>query len=306
MPRPARERVDISLNSPAQSPGVAHPAPQATGMRRRWLYLILIVAFLFVLMPFLFWQATWFGRPLTDAQIAKNLADREHPRRAQHALSQIADRILSPDPAVRASARQWYPRVVEISSQGADELRLTAAWVMGQDNTASEFHQALLGSLADPQPMVRQNAALALVRFGDASGHAIILSMLEPYPVGAPRNGALRERLHTGDAVNPGTLLGRIESGGEKLEMRSPVPGTLDHWLADDGASVSAGQEVARISPSPEMAWEALRALYLIGPAQDLSAVERYARGVDGMPESVRQQAVYAARAIRARSGSGP
>ena len=154
--------------------------------------------------------------------------------------------------------------------------------------------------------MVRQNAALALVRFGDASGHAIILSMLEPYPLGAPRNGVLRERLHTGDVINPGTLLGRIESGGEKLEMRSPVPGTLARWLAVDGASVSTGQVVARIFPSPEMAWEALRALYLIGAAQDLSVVEGYARGVEGMPESVRQQAVYAARAIRARSTSGP
>src|SRR5262249_38519615 len=230
--RPAPERVHVALSTPAQSPGLAHPAPQAIGKRRRGFYLILIVAFLFVLMPFLFCQDTWFGRPLTDRQIAKNLADREHPRKAQHALSQIADRILNPDPAVRASARQWYPRVVEVSSQGADEVRLTAAWVMGQDNTAPEFHQALLKSLEDPQPMVRQNAALALVRFGDASGHAIILSMLEPYPLGAPRNGVLRERLHTGDVINPGTLLGRIESGGEKLEMRSPVPGTLARWLA--------------------------------------------------------------------------
>ena len=38
-------------------------------MKRRWLYLILAMTFFFVLMPFLFWQATWFGRPLDDAQL---------------------------------------------------------------------------------------------------------------------------------------------------------------------------------------------------------------------------------------------
>ena len=32
----------------------------------RWAYAVLVVALLFVLMPFLFWRATWFGRPLTE------------------------------------------------------------------------------------------------------------------------------------------------------------------------------------------------------------------------------------------------
>src|SRR5208282_2462841 len=55
----------------------------------RWTYAVLIVALLFVLMPFLFWNATWFGRPLTDEQISKSLADRKHAREIQHALTQI-------------------------------------------------------------------------------------------------------------------------------------------------------------------------------------------------------------------------
>src|SRR5271167_96600 len=46
-------------------------------------------------MPFLFWNATWFGRPLTDAQISKALADRSHPREIQHVLTQLEARIES-------------------------------------------------------------------------------------------------------------------------------------------------------------------------------------------------------------------
>ena len=82
----------------AETPGASAAKPSA-GLSRRWTFGILIVAFLFVLMPFLFWQSTWFGRPLTDEEIVKNLAHTEHPRKTQHALSQIADRIVARDPA---------------------------------------------------------------------------------------------------------------------------------------------------------------------------------------------------------------
>ena len=112
-------------------------------MKRRWLLIILALTFLFVLMPFLFWQATWFGRPLDDAQLQRALADTEHPREIQHALSQVADRIMAPEAATRASARPFYPQVIQISKNGGDELRLTAAWVMGQDNSVAEFHTQL-------------------------------------------------------------------------------------------------------------------------------------------------------------------
>ena len=289
------------MNSSPQ-PSAASPGPKAGGVPRRWLYLILILALLFVLMPFLFWQSTWFGRPLSETQIEKNLADREHPRKAQHALSQIADRILSSDPALRASARRWYPQVLAVSTNGADELRLTAAWVMGQDTTAPEFHQGLLRLLADPHPMVQHNAALSLVRFRDAAGRPIILSMLEPYAVLSPRAGKLSERLKVGDVVNPGTLLGRVQDGQGRIEIRSQVPGTLQRWLVSDGATLASREPILLLAPSPEIVWEALRALYLVGQPEDLPAVERYNRGAADLPDSVRQQARNTADAIRTRS----
>jgi len=274
---------------------------------RRWGLGILLVAFLLVLLPFLFWHSTWFGRPLTGEQISKDLADLEHPRATQHALSQIADRVLSRDPSVRASARQWYPQVAALAAHRSDEIRLTAAWVMGQDTSVPEFHEALRKLVADPNPMVRRNAALSLVRFGDPSGKPQILAMLKPYAIQAPQGGGkLSQRLKAGEAVNPGTLLGRIKTSDGETEIRSPVPGVLERWLAADGSGVKPGDPVALVSPSPEMAWEALRALFLIGTAEDLPEVERYASGVAGMPDQVRQQAALTARAIRARAREEP
>src|SRR5271167_1739555 len=102
----------------------------------RWTYGILIVTFLFVLMPFLFWNVAWFGRPMTDAQISKALADRAHPREIQHALTQIEMRIESHDPSVK----QWYPQIIALAAEPVNEIRVTDAWVMGQDNSSDEFH----------------------------------------------------------------------------------------------------------------------------------------------------------------------
>ena len=68
-----------------------------------------------------------------------------------------------------------------------------------------------------------------------------------------------------------------------------------------NSASVKSGQPVAAILPSQEMAWEALRAMVLVGTSEDLPDVDPYARGVPGMPPMVGQQAELAARAIRSR-----
>lgn len=277
------------------------PAPTKPGLKRRWLFIILGLTFLFVLMPFLFWQATWFGKPLNDEQLQKSLVDREHPREIQHALSQVADRMLARDAVTRDSARQFYPRVVQIAQNGQDELRLTAAWVMGQDNSVSDFHQELVGLVQDPNPMVRRNAALALVRFGDASGLAEIRSMLQPSVIGEPEAGTLDERLKPGESINPGTLLGRIRSGNSTKELRSQIPGTIHHWLVPDKAAVANGQPVLLVDPSVSEIWESLRALYLVGQLEDLPAIDNVARGAGNMPANVRQQAELTATAIRSR-----
>jgi hypothetical protein len=280
-------------------------APPKKSVAKRWLYAVLILAFLFVLMPYLFWQATWFGRPFDDAQMAKAFADTKHPREAQHALSQVTDRILSPDSAIHASARNWYPQVVTFSSNSDVALRTTAAWVMGHDSTVPEFHVRLWELLRDPDPMVQRNAALSLVNFHDPSGHDIICGILKPYLISAPSAGKLHERLKPGDPVNTGSPAGRLEGlDGKTVEVRTSVPGTLVAWLVPEGAPVIAGQSVARIDPSSDEVWEALRALYLIGTTQDEAAVAPFAKGIPEMPPSVAQQATLTLTAIRNRESA--
>jgi biotin carboxyl carrier protein len=281
--------------------GTAKPQKSFGG---RWALGIVVLTLAFVIMPFLFWNATWFGRPMTDAQISKALADRSHPREIQHVLSQFETLIERNDPTVR----KWYPQIVALSQDPIDEIRVTDAWVMGQDNTAPEFHQALLPMLQDPTPMVERNAALSLVRFQDDSGHVQIVSMLQAYVMPAPQSGVLSTRLKPGDTVNPGTLVAHIESvgnsgaAGKSNEVRANVPGTVDHWLAKDGTTVSGGQPILILAPNESMAWESLRALYLTGRPEDLPYINQFTRGVDGMSPQLAQQAQATAKAIHDRA----
>lgn len=149
----------------------------AAGSRAKGVPLLAGLAALLIIVPFLFWRDTWFGRPLSRSEIRRYLEDNARPRRIQQALSRIADRIVSGD----ASAREWYPRVVSLARHPAPEIRTTAAWVMGQDNGSEVFHQALLGLLTDSDVLVRRNAALALVRFQDSSGRPELVAVLRSY-----------------------------------------------------------------------------------------------------------------------------
>ena len=136
---------------------------------KRAYLLITGFAFLLVLFPFLFWYGTWFGRRLTNTQIDEYLSDASKPRHEQHALVQLGERLTRGDPAVE----RWYPKVVELSQSKLVELRQTTAWIMGQDHRYQPFHEALVRLAADPEPMVRRNAALALSNFSqtrDCSG----------------------------------------------------------------------------------------------------------------------------------------
>lgn len=280
--------------------GAEISASSASPPARRWPTLLMIgFAFLFVLVPFLFWHGTWFGRRLTDDELARYLADFKRLRKPQHALVQISERMVHGDPTVR----RWYPQVEALASHSLPELRAMAAWVMGQDNKEAGFLPVLLRLLEDFNPMVRRNAALSLVRFGDGSGRPELVAMLRPYVVRAPQGGRIKFRLKTGDPTNPGTLLARSQpSSGETAEIRSPLPGYVESKHVDDGSTVEAGQEILTLAPAAEQVWEALRALYLVGQAEDLPDVERFARGLPRMPEQIQRQARLTAEAIRNRA----
>lgn len=266
--------------------------------RRIPLQYLLLAVVIFVLAPFLSWYGTWFGRPLTDSQIGEYLRDPK-ARKVQHALWKVAERIQNGDSTVR----QWYPKICALAGSSIPEIRINVAWVMGQDNRAEEFHRALLPMLEDRDPLVRHNAALALVRFQDASGRPELVDMLRPFAVRAPREGTLTFRLKVEDTVGRGTLLARIAAGeAEPVEVRSPLPGRFQGMLVKDGAHVKAGDQLLTLAPGVEQVWESLRALYLVGAAEDLPDVERFTRGSSDLPPSVRQQAELTAQAIRKRA----
>jgi hypothetical protein len=260
---------------------------------------ILVLAILFVIASFLAWYFTWFGRGLSDSEITKYLADVNHPRHVQHALLQVQQRIERGD----ANAKQWYPQIVTLASNPEAEFRLTAAWLMGADKTSAEFHNALKKLLEDPEPIVRRNAALALVRFNDASGHAELVAILEPFQVNAPADGLLVSSLSSGAQVSRGTLLARIrQPSNELVELRSPLQGTIDRVIAANGTRVSRGDGVMTIRSDEQSVWEALRALAVVGKVEDLPVIERYSNGAIPVSERMKEQATMTANAIKSRS----
>jgi hypothetical protein len=260
---------------------------------------ILVLAILFVMASFLTWYFTWFGRDLPDSEISKFLVDEKHPRHVQHALLQIQQRIERGD----KNAKQWYPQIVSLAGSPETEFRLTVAWLMGADNTSEEFHNALKTLLHDPEPIVKRNAALALVRFNDSTGREELLAMLRPFTVNAPASGGLQSSLASGAQVSRGTLLGRIQQpDSEVIEMRSPLMGAVSSILVANGSSLLRGDPVLTINSDEQSIWEALRALSVIGEQQDLALIERYSSGVEPVSDRIKQQAALTVKAIKSRA----
>ncbi len=264
--------------------------------------LIFFTAWLIVLMPFLFWWNTWFGRQLSDRQISEYLNDEKHPRHIQHALVQIGERMGRRTPGVA----RWYPDLLRLASHPVEEVRNTDAWVMGQDTSVAGFHETLLKMLQDSSTMVRGNAALSLVRFRDASGHAQIVALLQPARIIAPTAGRVLDADKAGTAIHQGGLIAKLQNGEQTTEIRSPIAGRIRSLSVAPGANVAAGNEVATVDPGDEQVWEALRALYLIGQPEDLPAVLPYERELPEIPDRVRQQALLTEGAIRDRAASHP
>jgi hypothetical protein len=262
--------------------------------------LFFVTAWLLVLMPFLFWWSTWFGRTLTAREMGEYLHDDAHPRHIQHALVQLGQRMSQHD----ASATRWYGDLMRLASHPREEVRSTDAWVMGQDTAGPGFHEALLKMLDDPSMIVRGNAALSLVRFGDSSGRQQIVSLLQPVAITTPSAGRIMDTAVVGMAVHQGGLIAKLQNadGRPIQDARSPIAGRIRTVSTATGTSVAAGTQIATVDPGEEQVWEALRALYLIGQVGDLPAIRPYEHELPEVPERVRQQAMDTERAIQERA----
>jgi hypothetical protein len=272
-------------------------APPAT-MRRRTPWPLALVAALFVIVPFFVWYGTWFGRNLSDAEIEQYLKDEESPRHEQHALSQIVARMEKND----ATVRRWYPQIVQLAASRHADVRMAAAWTMGRDTNAAEFHAALLKLLQDGEPIVRRNAALALVAFGDVSAHTELVAMLRPYTFNAPFGGQLVSVLPVGTPIKREGMLARVRDEKEMLaEVRSPLPGRIAQILIAQEADIKSGQPLVIIAPDEETVVNALVGLRYVGALEDLSDVERLARGEAGISDEIKREAALTAEAIKRR-----
>jgi len=280
-----------------------HPPPSSRPrMSTRNRILFFVTAWLVVLMPFMFWWSTWFGRALTTKQMGEYLNDNSHPRHIQHAIVQLGQRMSRHDP----SAARWYPDLVRLASNPREEVRSTDAWVMGQDTAGPGFHEALLKMLEDPSMIVRGNAALSLVSFGDSSGRPQIVSLLQPVTITAPTAGRVMDAAGVGTAIHQGGLVAKLQDGDgqQTRELRSPITGRVRTLSTATGARVVPGTAIATVEPGEEQVWEALRALYLIGQLEDLPAIRPYQRELPEVPERLRQQAIETERAIQERASA--
>jgi hypothetical protein len=292
--------IHSSAGVASESPGQLVPTRHRMSTRNRLLFFA--TAWLIVLMPFLFWWSTWFGRHLSDKQLSEFLNDQKHPRHIQHALVQLGERLTAHD----ASAARWYPDLERLASYPVEEVRNTDAWVMGQDTTQLGFHDALRKMLDDPSPMVRGNAALSLVRFGDAAGRLQIVALLQPARIVAPIAGRVIGTDNIGTAIHQGGLIAKLQNGQQITEVRSPINGRIRTLSVAKGTEVNVGSELASVDPGAEQVWEALRALYLVGQAEDLPAIRIYQRDLPEIPDRVKQQAVLTEQAIRDRAARQP
>jgi len=305
-------------SAPDSPPAVAAPQPKR-GMSRTQKILFFATGWLIVLMPFLFWWNTWFGRHLSDHQVSEYLHDDKKPRHIQQALVQISDRMSHNDAAV------WYPDLVRLASDPVEEIRNTDAWVMGQDPSGAGFHETLLKMLSDSSATVRGNAALSLVRFGDASGRPQIVALLQPAEARVPTSGPVGESMPQGswsdngrtasvvDTAAPDTNLregGVVAKLGvttaanvtSVVELRSPITGRVRTIETQRGRQVHPGDLVAVVDPATEQVWEALRALYLVGTPEDLDVIRPYERELQSISNDVRKQAVETEKAIQTRA----
>src|SRR5215472_12201508 len=297
---PAEPHTPSEIPDPRpDSPGSDVASRPKHSMSRAQKILFFVTGRLIVLMPFLFWWNTWFGRHLSDQQLTEYFHDDKKPRHIQHALVQLGDRMSHND----AAAKKWYPDLVRLASNPVEEVRNTDAWVMGQDTTGTGFHETLLQMLNDSSPMARGNAALSLVRFGDSTGRPQIVALLQPATISAPSAGQILDAERPGTAIHQGGLIAKLSTAGstQPTEIRSPIPGRIRSVVAT-GTNVAAGAEVAVVDPAAEQVWEALRALYLIGQPEDLPAIRPYERDLPDISNDVRQQAMETEKAIQART----
>lgn len=247
----------------------SHPVPAAP---RRSIYplLTVIVVAACLIIPIMFWSGAWFGRRLDDEQLAAYLAATDEPRKIQHALTEITERISKGDGPTHA----FYPAVVPLVNHKSWQVRNTAAWVMGWDKQGNGFRESLRQLLDDPVLVVRHNAALALTNFDDHSGRAVILSMLEPTPVSSTRSGVVSDLLPVEAPVRVDLDIATITLADKQVvKLKAPISGRIGRRFVTNDDAIGAGDLVYEIQPGEIQLAQAIQALGAIGDPRDAATI---------------------------------
>lgn len=233
------------------------------------------------------------SKPLNDAQITAFLHDDADPEGIVYAISQLGARRSKGAPL-----DPWVPELLRLASHPAEEVRHNVARLMAQDNSRPEFHAALLEMLRYQTILLRNTAALSLAAFGDDSGHEQVLSLLQPANIDAPSPGYVRTVSHSGEDIEAGGVVVRLQSADRSVEVLSPLSGRVSWMAVQDGDMVSGGSRLAVVEPGPEQMIVALRALEKIGRSPDLRTIAELQKNTE-LPAAVREQARITEEKIR-------
>jgi hypothetical protein len=80
------------------------------------------------------------------------------------------------------------------------------------------------------------------------------------------------------------------------------MPGKIEQVLIGNDQAIKSGQTILTLNSDSTSIWEVLRGLALVGTPEDLVEIERYAQGVDSLPDRIKQQAALTVRAIQSRA----
>jgi HEAT repeat protein len=173
------------MNAPARD-----PSDQRLGPKRTATILLFFVTWFVVVGGFYLWR----GVHRSTADLGTRLQDTANAKTVQDASIELAARMKQHDP----EAQRWYPTLLKMTASDSPDQRGIAAWIMANDTTRDDFHQALLRLTKDPSPSVRANAAVSLDEFKDPAGRLTVIQMVR---VGAPEEEkfeGLRALKHVG------------------------------------------------------------------------------------------------------------
>jgi hypothetical protein len=237
-------------------------------MSRAQKLLFFLTAWLICLMPFLFWWNTWFGRKLSDQQLNEYLHDTKKPRHIQQALVQVGERITRQDANAQTVVSRLGAAGVRSSGRSAQHRRLG----YGAGYLGAGFHEALVEDARRSFAHGSGNAALSLVRFGDASGRPQIVALLQPAQITSPQAGTHR-RCGPPRHCHPSRWIDREagDTAEQIAEIRSPIPGGFVRSLGPGRTSRRSGN--CRCRSFNRAGVGGLRALYLVGQPDDIPAI---------------------------------